>query len=242
MLTIVSGPLRRLQAKILGALDLPGRTDAIDDPDPRLLGRLGAVLDSIDVEILIGMSGYDDALKALAKKMLRANTSEVNTLTGLSISELADPSIVRAWRKANADLIVSLCQDQIDDLRKTIIEPNTALRVEELAKLIQDRFGVKDSRAELIARDQTLKLNGQLTEANMRTAGVSRYIWTTSKDERVRGNPDGKYPDADPSHYAQDGQIYSWDDPPETGHPGQDFQCRCTPYPLIEGIDPNIPE
>ena len=83
---------------------------------------------------------------------------------------------------------------------------------------------MSESRAELIARDQTLKLNGAITKARQTSAGVNSYTWNTSHDDRVRE-----------SHAALDGQIISWDAPPEAGHPGEDFQCRCVPIPVIEG-------
>jgi len=43
---------------------------------------------------------------------------------------------------------------------------------------------------------------------------------TTRGDDKVR-----------PSHAANDGLIFSWDDPPPTGHPGGDYGCRCTAEP-----------
>jgi hypothetical protein len=30
-----------------------------------------------------------------------------------------------------------------------------------------------------------------------------------------------------PSHAANDGHVFAWDDPPPTGHPGEDYGCRC---------------
>jgi hypothetical protein len=79
----------------------------------------------------------------------------------------------------------------------------------------------------------------------MESVGLTMYIWETSGDERVRGNPSGKYPNARPSHYLMDGllcrwsdsAVYSqdggktWIDRPSGAvilHPGQDYQCRCT--------------
>ena len=39
---------------------------------------------------------------------------------------------------------------------------------------------------------------------------TTRYIWRTQGDGKVR-----------PSHAANDGKIFAWDDPPPTGHPGR---------------------
>lgn len=51
-----------------------------------------------------------------------------------------------------------------------------------------------------------------------------QYVWRTEGDEKVR-----------PSHRANDGHIFSWDDPPETGHPGVDYNCRCQAIPYVSG-------
>ena len=122
------------------------------------------------------------------------------------------------------------------DVRDVFGDPkNTGLRVEVLQAKLLDRGNVWASRAELIARDQTTKLLGGLNEARQREAGITQYAWCTSRDDRVRGDPSGQYPNADPSHYALDGQIFSWDDPPEPGPPGSDFQCRCSATPILGG-------
>lgn len=42
------------------------------------------------------------------------------------------------------------------------------------------------------------------------------YIWRTEEDDRVRS-----------SHAQREGQIFAWDEPPEGGHPGEDYNCRC---------------
>lgn len=68
----------------------------------------------------------------------------------------------------------------------------------------------------------------------MTSLGIKKYRWRHSRDERVRGNPGGKYPKARPSHWAREGKIYSWNDPPPGGHPGMDYQCRCTAEPVFE--------
>jgi SPP1 gp7 family putative phage head morphogenesis protein len=109
---------------------------------------------------------------------------------------------------------------------------------------LQDEFQVSKSRADLIARDQVLKLNSQITRTRQTSAGIKRYTWTTSGDERVRGNPNGLYPDSDRDHWSLDGRTFSWDAPPvvnpktgETAHPGEDFQCRCVATPVLDFLE-----
>lgn len=69
-------------------------------------------------------------------------------------------------------------------------------------------------------------LHGQVTTASYRAGGVTRAMWVTEEDERVR-----------PAHRAMHGTAYSLDGPPplpaayssnqEDCWPGDDFNCRC---------------
>jgi SPP1 gp7 family putative phage head morphogenesis protein len=138
------------------------------------------------------------------------------------------------WQKENIDLITSLSDDTIDSLKETI-DLSGNVDWGALQPLLESRLEVSASRAELIARDQTLKLNANVTQWRQTEAGVERYIWTTSNDERVREG-----------HADLDGEEFSWDDPPDTGdgernHPGEDFQCRCIAYPVIPELDDEEP-
>ena len=73
---------------------------------------------------------------------------------------------------------------------------------------------------EIHARVSAKASNGEISE-NRTTA---RYIWRTRGDGKVR-----------PEHAANDGKIFAWDEPPSTGHPGQEFGCRCWAEPYKEG-------
>lgn len=42
-----------------------------------------------------------------------------------------------------------------------------------------------------------------------------RYVWRTVRDDKVRG-----------------GQTFLWNEPPEGGHPGEDYNCRCWAVPV----------
>lgn len=38
------------------------------------------------------------------------------------------------------------------------------------------------------------------------------------------------------SHQQNNGKIFTRDNPPHTGHPGEDYNCRCIAEPYIEGV------
>ena len=63
-------------------------------------------------------------------------------------------------------------------------------------------------------------LNGFLQPEGLH---VDRYIWRSSADSRVRA-----------AHAEYDDHIFFWSALPEGGHPGQDWNCRCTAEPIID--------
>lgn len=105
-----------------------------------------------------------------------------------------------------------------------------------LAGRIQEITGATKYRASVIARDQTSKLNSQMTQARQEDAGITHYIWRTAGDQRVVGTPGGLYPtgnDKHRNHYERNGKLFAWNDPPSDGHPGESILCRCIAIPQI---------
>lgn len=56
------------------------------------------------------------------------------------------------------------------------------------------------------------------------------YIWRTAGDDKVR-----------PSHAANEGKVFAWDNPPPTGNPGDAGNCRCVAEPYIPTVLLNDP-
>lgn len=146
----------------------------------------------------------------------------------------AQPPAVRdllaRFREENVSLIHSIADRLHEDVLEVVSEATRkGTRVETLARHLEERYAVSASRAELIARDQTLKTNANLTQVRQAEAGITRYVWSTSRDERVR-----------PMHKDLEGTIHRWDDPPVTNeqgdrnHPGGDYQCRCVAVPVLD--------
>ena len=96
---------------------------------------------------------------------------------------------------------------------------------------------ISQREARRIARDQTSKLCTSLNAIRQQDAGINRYTWRNSQDQRVVGNPAGLYPQGNAvhgDHWQREGQAFRWDQPPEDGHPGQPIHCRCTAEPIID--------
>lgn len=181
-----------------------------------------------------------DLVDRFGRRINRWNVDDLASVLRIDI-DAEPPAILRlleAWRRENVGLITSIAKRLHADVRDVVrAGAREGTRVETIADQIRERFGVSQSRGNLIARDQILKGNADLTVARCSEVGITRYRWSTSHDERVRGNPSGKWPKG--LHYALDGQIFEFANPPvvsldgDRANPGTDYQCRCVAIPIL---------
>lgn len=137
----------------------------------------------------------------------------------------------------NVNLIKTIPQQSLHQIQEVVMSGlRQGISNTSITQQISQRYGITSRRAKLIARDQVGKLNGQLTKLRQQELGVDEYIWRNSQDERVRGNPDGLYPDARPSHWDREGKKYSWSKPPDGGNPGEPINCRCYAEPVLDHL------
>lgn len=141
----------------------------------------------------------------------------------------ADPwlgPVMESWGRRNADLITKLPDRLRRDIERGVQDSwRNGDTTRQLADKLQERVGVTQNRARLIARDQSNKLNGQLNGVRQVAAGVKEYRWSTSQDERVRA-----------AHADRHGVTFKWSSPPYDGHPGEAIQCRCSPDPVMDDL------
>lgn len=220
---------KALRPAIARARSREERQDAVD---AQATSEIARILGSVRIEILRRVSDRRivTLLERLAKQISDANAADLAEVLGISIRDepAGVASVLEAWRNENARLIKSIAEDLLDEVQEIVtasVERGT--RVETLAKQIEERFRVSRSRAKLIARDQTAKANSQLTKLRHEAAGVERYRWSSSQDERVR-----------PAHRRMNRTVHRWDDPPLVDgrrvHPGEDYQCRCVAIPILD--------
>ena len=101
-----------------------------------------------------------------------------------------------------------------------------------IAKDLQKQFGMTRRRAKGIARDQTAKLNGELTSARSQAAGLKYFRSVHSGDGRVGDD----HRAAAKRDVGYGPGVYRWDNPPKEGIPGRAKRpyCRCTASPVFE--------
>jgi uncharacterized protein with gpF-like domain len=153
------------------------------------------------------------------------------------------------WEQENFRLIKNMNRDFIARLNTLVTSGiNTGMDYDkllgEIEKLSSKYTGFNARR---LARDQIGKLNGMISKYQQTSLGMQTYYWHTMGDERVRGNPSGRYSKAIPQHYYIDNMLCSWDNPEvysdDLGktwkkrpaswvqtHPGFSIMCRCASY------------
>jgi len=201
-----------------------------DSPQGILLGaltsleQLPTIAEATQARIAVRMAKSTEAFN-------RVNfVKDINDVIGVSLrsvitAEGVEAEIAAAIEK-NVSLIESIPTKYHQELRKAILEG-----IEQgddffsIRKKILEVGESTDKRARFIARDQVAKLNSAVTRVRQTKSGITHYIWRTSKDDRVR-----------PSHEENEGKRFAWSDPPSTGHPGEDYNCRCTAEPDLSGI------
>lgn len=148
--------------------------------------------------------------------------------------------LLKSFSSENTSLIKSIPSQYLSELEGTLQRGiKSGERSETIAKEIRRKYEIRKTeptkaaksgyrtvnlraRSKLIARDQVSKLNGQLTKNRQEGLGIEKYTWRTSLDERVRK-----------SHADREGEVYSWNNPPDDGHPGEPIQCRCYSEPVF---------
>lgn len=201
---------------------------AADGMASDLSGRITDIADGFG-----GMRRTAQRLAELAAQKAQADTDAQLTatiqrsigvdLTGIlsdaSIKDVIESAVVR-----NVDLITSIPEQYFGKVRSAVTEGvQDGLRWEDIAAKIQEATDATESRAKFIARDQVSKMNAAVNETRQTDLGIDSYIWSGAMDERERE-----------SHADNEGKQFRWDDPPATGHPGEDYNCRCVALPVFD--------
>jgi len=191
------------------------RTDASTSPDEAIEEVRQIFLDRIppDEAALTGLAGRVDGAAQAHVARLAVGVIPIHLDHDTS-----------GWLAENIALIKSIDAQYLDDVATFVkVAQAEGWSAARAGREIAAITGTPLSRAKLVARDQIATLNGQITQQRQTEAGVKRYRWSTSQDERVR-----------PEHEALEGRIFDWNDPPAEGHPGEPINCRCVAIPVLD--------
>lgn len=199
--------------------------DFIDDLN-KLLRRLGIAFSFVYSEdkIFKFLSAYAFTLSDFNKGELKRSLGKSLGVNPFETEPYLRSSI-KIFVERNVGLIKSIQQKFHSEISEIVLRGmERGTLTADMAREIRSRYGVTESKAQFLARDQAAKFNSSLTQIRQKSIGVEKYKWSTSLDEAVR-----------PSHRSKHDNVYAWDEPPsDTGHPGEDYRCRCVAIAVFE--------
>ncbi len=153
---------------------------------------------------------------------------QVNRVIGVDLEAVVRSDDIKPRIDLAVQKNVALIQGLSDEIAKRIESQvidlvSRGASNKEIAKTLGEIGGFAKGRAKLIAVDQAGSFNSALNQMRQEQAGVTRYTWSTVRDNRVR-----------PEHRAREGKVYRWDTPPAGGAPGQAVRCRCVARAILD--------
>ena len=210
---------------LLEARDAERRADSLVETWEPIQRRLSAISVATMARVTREAPGMADRhVRGVAQYQDRGWMRQVDAVLGIrpALSTDAVNNQIANLIRLNTDLIVTVPERHFGLIQAAVEQAlDGGMRIETLTERIDRIYHVSEYNARRIARDQTAKVQALIAQERQRELGITRYIWRTSQDERVRD-----------THVANNGQRFLWSSPPEeTGHPGDDIQCRCTAEP-----------
>jgi len=130
---------------------------------------------------------------------------------------------MRSFARRNIELIEKIDTKHFERINKLIDDAwRNQWPVDKLADELAQRVGMARRHAELIAADQILSLDAELSRVRQEAAGIVAYIWTTVGDARVRK-----------LHVGRSGKRYANNARFSDGAPGEPIRCRCWRTPIV---------
>lgn len=167
------------------------------------------------------------ALNAQDRKTWTKQAQEMGVAMREELTDAPVGAELSRFLNDNVDLITSLPRDASERVhmltQESLIDSS---RATEIRDEILRTGEVTKGRATLIARTEVARTASALTVARAESAGATHFIWRTAGDADVR-----------PSHRRLENKTFAFANPPtvdgETLLPGQTFNCRCYPEPII---------
>jgi SPP1 gp7 family putative phage head morphogenesis protein len=237
----LTSEFRRLGATF-NRLDKSWKLDLIPPFLQSTIADISIRLEKIKADILTNLANVNLDKNVLQQKInaeyvktvQKINQDFLESIKEVSIAPELTPemqhNIAKAWGKNLELYIKDWSEKNILKLREEIAT-NTyhGNRAESFIKNIQKDYGVSRRKAKFLARQETSLLMSELRKERYKDAGITKYKWSGTMDERER-----------PDHKLLEDTLQTWDNPPivdrKTGrraHPGQDYGCRCVAIAIV---------
>jgi len=179
--------------------------------------------------------------KVLDKTIFKLEQTFQASVSKISLAPKFTPAQQARLRKKYMETlklkIKGWTQDETERLRKEVrANVEKGVRYQTLVKTIQDGYGVGQSKAKSLARQETNLLTSEIRQSRFESMGSPGYIWRCVKGSSLHP--------VRPYHLRLDGTYHAWSDPPivdkdgHRKHPGQDYNCRCISIGLAPGQKP----
>jgi SPP1 gp7 family putative phage head morphogenesis protein len=184
-----------------------------------------AVEDRVGIVLMREMARrYADDVNRKQASQLGA---QLKALLGVDVQARAraEQAIIDTFVAENVALISGLSKRTLEKIARLTVRGLAAgTPASELSQQLQEQLRIADSKADLIAKDQLGKLNGQLNHERQQELGVKYFTW------RHAGHPKIPRPD----HVERDGKIFRFTDFDPDELPGQPIGCGCLAEPVVD--------
>lgn len=188
----------------------------------------------------------DKATKEILGKVNKRNQGDFYSKIEQSIGINQKQLVAEEGLKPRTNALMLETSQWAKKLRDETLEQFTAntlrgmslgLSLEEILADFDDMVETRKGHAKFVARNQIQNFNSILTKTRAQNLSIEKAIWRTSEDERVRGNPAGRYPNAKPNHFWANGREFDLSKGLQFPNgqwllPGVAYLCRCD-YELI---------
>jgi SPP1 gp7 family putative phage head morphogenesis protein len=156
------------------------------------------------------------AFGALKARTIAVNSKEIASTEALKVTTAQFVAETEEWiAKLNSESMQSFANRAAEGVR-------AGLSLDEVVASVGEVVETRKNHARFVARNQIQNYNAISGKVRAENLGITRAIWRTSGDERVR-----------PSHADRDGKEFNLDEGLESELddlsliPGVDFNCRC---------------
>lgn len=144
-------------------------------------------------------------------------------------------SFINAKSLQSSDMLEKLKDETLTAYKTNILRRMSAGdNLQNLFDEVKKQTNLRLQRGDLIARNELKSFNSELANKRAENNGITKAIWRTSKDERVRSC----HTDRDGKEYDIKKGLYSSCDR-KTIKPSEEINCRCTAEYVVDFEDIN---
>lgn len=158
----------------------------------------------------------------------------VNASMGVNLDDVLKTdglnSFVNAKTLESTDMITKLKNESMTTYKANALRRMSAgASLADLFDQVKNDTKLRLTRGDLIARNELKAFNSELTKKRSENLGITKAVWQTAEDERVRK-----------CHSKFNGKEYTigkgffCDEANEWQEPGEPINCRCIALPVIE--------